>query len=208
MENIPSSLKMLAYKFSSRKREISTCTVRQDICPNTSHLTGLCPIHNCKQCCNIRLHEPYSGLEAETLLNTAQDEAQELVPQHTCRFSCALHCDSSKATKLNSNTSRARGILNDKETYKQRSRRKTKGQHQILPEANNLLDITTDQREEKSAICQFSDQTTYYSCLPVDEVSSEPLCKTVENKVKITYTVPQLYMAFFCGTQLELIERG
>lgn len=138
MENIPSSLKMLAYKFSSRKREISTCT------------------------------------------------------KHTCRFGCALHCDSSKATKLNSNTSRARGILNDMETYKQRSRRKTKGRHQILPEANNLLDITTDQREEKSSICQFSDQTTYYSCLPVDEVSSEPLCKTVENKVKITYTVPQL----------------
>ena len=183
---------MLAYKFSSHKREISTCTVQQDICPNTSHLTGLCPIHNCKQCCNIRLHEPYAGLEAETSLNTAQDEAQELVPQHTCRFGCALHCDSSKATKLNSNTSRARGILNDKETYKQRSRRKTKGRHQILPEANNLLDITTDQREEKSSICQFSDQTTYYSCLPVDEVSSEPLCKTVENKVKITYTVPQL----------------
>ncbi|XP_022807228.1 uncharacterized protein LOC111344276 isoform X3 [Stylophora pistillata] len=205
MENIPKSLRILACECVISESDVATCSVQQDICSNAFHQAELCPIHNCQQCCSIRLHGNHSGsTEAETSSATIHNETQRLLPLHTCRFGFAQHSDCSKVTVLKSNTRGANDIIDNGETYMyvQRSRRKRKGRHQISVEDSNLPDILTDQRgAEKPSICHFSDQMTYYSCLHVDEGSSEPSYKTLENKT----TFVEIQDHHCCAVCLDLL---
>ena len=160
-------------------------TSRPEICTSASLEIGSSTVNQRQTCCSVRLYEN-SGPEAETSSVTDQD-AQRRLLQQRCTCSCP-HCSSCKAAVLESSTPTRKtiNILDNGETYMQRSKRKRKGRHQISLENGDSADFYTEGSSEQPSICQSADQITYYSCLSVDEGSTEPSCKTMENKVNFT----------------------